>query len=92
MPSLINRPLAAVVILFSSAAQAAAPPFFSVLSDDPGAWPAILSSIGLQSQPAALASYVTLNLLRGAYLVNEYNPRPPKFTDLRAGFCYAFSH
>ena len=23
-------------------------PYFSVLSDDPGAWPAILSSIGLQ--------------------------------------------
>jgi len=37
-------------------------------------------------------SYVTLNLLRGAYLVNQYNPRPPNFTDLRAGFWYAFSH
>jgi hypothetical protein len=55
MPSLINRPLAAVVILFSPVAHAAAPPFFSVLSDDPGAWPAILSSIGLQPQPAGLA-------------------------------------
>ena len=30
-------------------------PIFRVLSDDPGAWPAILSSIGLQPQPAALA-------------------------------------
>jgi hypothetical protein len=35
--------------------RASALPYFSVLSDDPGAWPAILSSIGLQSQPAALA-------------------------------------
>ena len=34
---------------------AAADPYFSVLSDDPGAWPAILSSIGLLPQPAALA-------------------------------------
>ena len=32
-----------------------ADPYFSVLSDDPGAWPAILSSIGLQPRPAALA-------------------------------------
>src|SRR5579883_1031906 len=33
----------------------AAPPYFSVLSEDPGAWPAILSSIGLQARPAGLA-------------------------------------
>jgi hypothetical protein len=30
-------------------------PYFSVLSQDPGAWPAVLSSVGLQTQPAALA-------------------------------------
>ena len=30
-------------------------PYFSILSDDKGAWPAILSSIGLQAQPASLA-------------------------------------
>jgi len=30
-------------------------PYFSVLSDDPGAWPEILSSVGLQRQPAGLA-------------------------------------
>jgi hypothetical protein len=35
--------------------QAADLPYFSVLSDDAGAWPAILSSIGLQRQPAALS-------------------------------------
>jgi hypothetical protein len=33
-------------------------PYFSVLSDDAGAWPAILSSIGLQQQPAGLRSRV----------------------------------
>jgi hypothetical protein len=30
-------------------------PFFTILSDDPGGWPAILSSIGLQPRPAAVA-------------------------------------
>jgi hypothetical protein len=30
-------------------------PYFSVLSEDTGAWPKILSSIGLQPQPAGLA-------------------------------------
>ena len=38
------------------------------------------------------ASYLTLNFVRGAYLVNQDNPRRPNFTDLRAGFWYAFSH
>jgi hypothetical protein len=33
----------------------AALPYFSVLSEDPGAWPAILSSIGLLRQPAAVS-------------------------------------
>ncbi len=36
-------------------------------------------------------SYLTLNLLRGAYTVNRDNPRRPNFTDFRAGFWYAFS-
>jgi len=40
----------------------------------------------------ASSSFLTLNLLRGAYLVNTANPRRPNFTDLRAGFWYAFSH
>jgi len=30
-------------------------PYFSVLSEDPGAWPVILSSIGLQARPAGLS-------------------------------------
>jgi hypothetical protein len=43
------------VWLFASLAHAAPPPYFSVLSDDAGAWPEILSSIGLERQPAAVA-------------------------------------
>ena len=34
----------------------------------------------------------SVNFLRGAYLVNQDNPRRPNFFDLRAGFWYAFSH
>jgi hypothetical protein len=30
-------------------------PYFSILSDDGGSWPAILSSIGLESRPAGMA-------------------------------------
>jgi Tfp pilus assembly protein PilF len=37
------------------------------------------------------SSFFTVNLLRGAYLRNEANPRRPNFVDLRAGFWYAFS-
>ncbi len=40
--------------LFSLSLYSASP-YFSVLSEDPGAWPAILSSIGLQPRPAGLA-------------------------------------
>jgi Flp pilus assembly protein TadD len=38
-----------------------------------------------------LASFFAVNLLRGAYLVNHDNPRRPNYTDIRAGFWYAFS-
>jgi hypothetical protein len=44
--------------LFAAAAAvlpAAGLPYYSVLSDDAGAWPAILSSIGLQRQPAGVS-------------------------------------
>jgi hypothetical protein len=40
----------------------------------------------------APSSFFTVNLLRGAWLGKESNPRRPNFTDLRAGFWYAFSH
>jgi hypothetical protein len=36
-------------------ARAAESPYFAVLSDDLGAWPAILSSIGLEQRPAGVA-------------------------------------
>ncbi len=38
------------------------------------------------------STYVTFNLLRGAYLIDTGNPRRPNFNDLRAGFWYAFTH
>ncbi|HLG98348.1 MAG TPA: tetratricopeptide repeat protein [Bryobacteraceae bacterium] len=34
----------------------------------------------------------SINFLRGAYTINQYNPRRPNFFDLRAGFWYAFTH
>jgi Tfp pilus assembly protein PilF len=34
----------------------------------------------------------SVNFVRGAYTVNEYNPRRPNYYDLRAGFWYAFTH
>ena len=48
-------------------------PYFSVLSDDPGAWPAILSSIGLQPRPAALARIFVAR--RGAPASTEWPAR-----------------
>jgi hypothetical protein len=39
--------------------------------------------------PAMLFS---VNLLRGAYLMNQDNPRKPNFYDVRAGFWYAITH
>ncbi len=42
----------------------------------------------LQSLPKSML--FSLNFLRGAYLLNEGNPRRPNYFDLRAGFWYAF--
>jgi len=39
-----------------------------------------------------LSMFLTCSLLRGAYLINEGNPRRPNFNDLRAGVWYAFSY
>ena len=33
----------------------------------------------------------SVNLLRGAYMINRYNPRRPNFFDVRAGFWYAIT-
>ena len=41
--------------LLAAPLGAAGLPYFSVLSDDVGAWPAILSSIGLEQKPAGIA-------------------------------------
>ncbi|HUB80157.1 MAG TPA: hypothetical protein VMB03_15230 [Bryobacteraceae bacterium] len=46
---------ASLLLLVSTVLHAAALPYFSVLSDDPGSWPDILSSIGLERQPASQA-------------------------------------
>ena len=37
-------------------------------------------------------SYVTVDLMRGAYLINAGNPRGPNFNDVRAGMWYAFTY
>ena len=47
--------LAISLVLAASSLGAAGLPYFSVLSDDAGAWPAILSSIGLEQRPAGLS-------------------------------------
>lgn len=42
--------------------------------------------------PGAPASvWITLGAVRGAYLINEGNPRRPNYNDLRAGIWYAFT-
>jgi hypothetical protein len=35
---------------------------------------------------------MSIGFLRGAYTINENNPRRPNFYDLRIGLWYAFSH
>src|SRR5436305_10971937 len=47
--------VAGLAVLLAFCASGAEMPYFSVLSEDPGAWPRILSSIGLQPKPAGLA-------------------------------------
>ena len=48
--------------------------------------------VRLASSLLPQSTYVTFNLLRGAYLINTGNPRRPNFNDFRAGFWYAFTH
>ena len=35
---------------------------------------------------------LSVDALRGFYLINEGNPRAPVYNDLRAGIWYAFTH
>jgi hypothetical protein len=67
------RLLVSMALLTAAAAQAAGLPYFSVLSDDAGAWPEILSSIGLQRQPAAVARVVVVRA--GAAASPEWSSR-----------------
>jgi hypothetical protein len=62
-----------LALLLAAAARAAGLPYFSVLSDDPGAWPAILSSIGLQPQPAGVSRIFVART--GAAASVEWNAR-----------------
>jgi hypothetical protein len=57
-------------------AHAADLPYFSVLSDDAGAWPEILSCVGLQRQPAGLARIFVART--GAPASAEWNGRVEK--------------
>ncbi|MGI8743815.1 MAG: tetratricopeptide repeat protein [Bryobacteraceae bacterium] len=43
----------------------------------------------VQSMPKSMV--FSVNFLRGAYTINEGNPRKPNYFDLRAGFWYAFT-
>jgi hypothetical protein len=49
---------------------------------------------GIRFRAAAMPSsmFVTLNLVRGVYLINAGNPRRPNYNDFRAGVWYAFVH
>lgn len=61
------------LLLFAAAARATGLPYFSVLSDDLGAWPVILSSIGLQPQPAGVSRVFVAR--SGAAASVEWNAR-----------------
>jgi hypothetical protein len=63
-------------LLLAAFAHAADLPYFCVLSDDPGAWPDILSSIGLQRQPAGLAHIFVART--GTSASAEWNARVDK--------------
>jgi hypothetical protein len=48
--------------------------------------------IRIHSASMPESMYFTVNLLRGAYLINQDNPQRPNFNDLRVGVWYAFTH
>jgi hypothetical protein len=68
------------LIALASAAQAAGLPYFAVLPEDAGAWPALLSSIGLQQRSAAVARVVVARA--GAAASPEWNGRVEQGTIL----------
>jgi Tfp pilus assembly protein PilF len=46
---------------------------------------------GLRFRFAGLPPLFSVNLLRGAYLFNQFNPRRPNYTEVRIGVWYAFT-
>ena len=48
--------------------------------------------IRIHSSAMPQSMYFTVNLLRGAYLINQGNPQGPNFNDFRVGVWYAFTH
>ncbi len=48
--------------------------------------------IRFRMDPMPKSMLFSISLLRGAYTVNEGNPRRPNYFDLRAGLWYAFTH
>jgi hypothetical protein len=65
-----------VLVALAATASAAEMPYFSVLSDDAGAWPSILSSIGLQQKPANMAHIFVART--GAPASNDWTARVEK--------------
>ncbi len=61
------------LLLLAASARAAGLPYFAVLSEDAGGWPAILSSIGFQPAPAAVARIFVARA--GAPASSEWNAR-----------------
>jgi len=61
------------LLLCAACLRAAALPYFAVLSDDGGAWPEVLSSIGLIRQPAAVSHVFVARA--GAAASSEWNGR-----------------
>jgi Tfp pilus assembly protein PilF len=47
--------------------------------------------VRIHSASMPQSMYVTVNALRGAYLVNQGNPQKPNFNDFRVGVWYAFT-
>ena len=70
------RLLASIALLCAASTRAGELPYFSVLSEDAGAWPDILSSIGLQREPAGMAHVFVAR--SGAPASVEWNARVEK--------------
>src|ERR1019366_8380060 len=68
------------LVLFACVACAAELPYFSVLSEDAGAWPQILASVGLQRQPAGVSRIFVART--GASASVEWPARVQRLSDV----------